>query len=127
MGRRKAEMLLNFQPRFVPFILDGTKTHTIRAIRRGPDPRVGETCHCYTGLRRKGAQLLGRWPCVKVEDVLIFKDGLRNRLFVGGAELDFNEKNLLAWRDGFRPEEGREFAFAACRSFGPGVFRSRAT
>lgn len=112
-------MLLNFQPRFVPFILDGSKTHTIRATRKLM-PRVGETCHCYTGLRHKGAQLLGRWPCLKVEGVLIFQDGLRRRFFVDGMELSFDEKNALAWRDGFRPEEGQSFAFAAMSLFWDG-------
>jgi hypothetical protein len=109
-------MLLNFQPRFVPFILDGSKTHTIRA-ERAIMPRVGETCHCYTGLRHKGAKLLGRWPCVRVEGIQIFQDGLRRRVFIDGNELSLDEKNSLAWRDGFRPEEGFSFAFAAMSLF----------
>ena len=49
--------LYNFQARFVPFILNGAKTHTIRAIRTNPD-KPGNTLHLYTGLRQKGARLL---------------------------------------------------------------------
>lgn len=51
-------MLLGFKRRFVSAILSGSKCHTIRAKRTRP-PRVGETLHCYTGLRQKGATLLG--------------------------------------------------------------------
>jgi hypothetical protein len=109
-------MLLNFKPQFVPFILDGSKQHTIRAPRKDP-PKVGEICHCYTGLRQKGARLLGRWPCVKVEEILIFTEGLRWRIFIDEIELSFDEKNSLAWKDGFRPEEGVEWAHAAMRVF----------
>lgn len=111
-------MLLNFKPQFVPFVEDGSKTHSIRALRKdGKVPRAGETCHCYTGLRRKGARLLGRWPCVKVGDFIVFKDGLRRRVFIDEVELTFDEKNALAWRDGFRPEQGQGFAFAAMSIF----------
>lgn len=48
--------LYNFQKRFVPFILSGAKTHTIRALRAHPD-KPGDTLHLYTGLRQKGAKL----------------------------------------------------------------------
>ena len=95
-------MLLNFKPCFVPFIQAGTKRHTIRAARAIP-PKVGEICHCYTGLRRKGAKLLGRWPCVKVEDILIYTRGDGSfGVVVAGQGLDLHEKNGLAFADGFR-------------------------
>jgi hypothetical protein len=32
--------------------------------------------HLYTGLRQKGAELLWRVPCVKVETIVIWEDGL---------------------------------------------------
>lgn len=63
-------MLLGFKRRFAPHIQDGSKTHTIRAKRK-LRPKAGETCHCYTGLRQKGARLLGRWRCVRVQDIII--------------------------------------------------------
>ncbi len=42
--------LYNFKARFVPFVLDGSKTHTIRAKRRYP-AKPGDTLYLYTGLR----------------------------------------------------------------------------
>jgi hypothetical protein len=116
--------LYNFQPRFVPYILEGTKTHTIRAERRHMD-MPGRTMHLYTGLRHKGARLLMRVRCVKIEFVKFETDG-RVRIGAridgydpkdsGGAgvpggflELDEDEKIALAWRDGFRfPETWRK-------------------
>jgi hypothetical protein len=98
-------MILNFQPQFVPYVVEGSKTHTIRAVRKdGRAPRVGETCHCYTGLRRKGPRLLGRWACVKVETIEICKAAGWNgpRVFIEGLILDRDELQALAVRDGFR-------------------------
>jgi hypothetical protein len=90
--------LYNFQEKFVPFIRDGTKTHTIRALRAHPDV-PGNTMHLYTGLRHPGAELLGRFPCVRVEEIRITE---YHRVFINAVELDRDEKDLLAWRDGFR-------------------------
>ena len=39
--------LYNFKSQFVPAILSGTKTHTIRAVRANPD-KPGNTLHLYT-------------------------------------------------------------------------------
>src|ERR1039458_6030532 len=113
-------MLLGFKARFVPMIEDGSKTHTIRAKRK-IRPRVGETCHCYTGLRQKGARLLGRWPCVKVEEITI---RLRCRpedffplaldIWIDGERLSPDEVNDLAWRDGFRPVRRCDACLVMC-------------
>jgi len=89
--------LYNFQHRFVPFILDGRKQHTIRAIRKHPD-RPGNICHCYEGLRHPGAILLGRWPCVNVEPISITHFG---RIIIGDYMLDPSERESLARADGF--------------------------
>lgn len=97
-------MLLNFKPRFVPMILDGSKQHTIRAKRK-LRPKVGELCHCYTGLRHKGAKLLGRWKCVRVETIVICEHFKRLRVRIDGRELDAGECNALAWADGFRTNQ----------------------
>jgi hypothetical protein len=116
--------LYNFKPQFVPYILDGTKTHTIRAERRHNDA-PGKMMHLYTGLRRPGARLLMRVQCVKVEFVRIEADhririGARMSLDdpndIGGPghpggflELTADEKISLAWSDGFRfPEIWRK-------------------
>jgi hypothetical protein len=108
-------MLLGFKKQFAPFILDGTKTHTIRATRK-VSPKPGEICHCYTGLRQKGAQLLGRWPCVRVEEIRFeLPPGEMEftpydvRVFISGQELSCDEKDALALRDGFRPDASNKF------------------
>lgn len=62
--------LYNFKEQFVPFILSGAKTHTIRAVRRHPD-KPGNTLYLYTGLRTKKAKLLMCVDCVKVERIEI--------------------------------------------------------
>lgn len=98
--------IYNFQPRFVPKILSGEKTHTIRATRKHPD-KPGKTLHLYTGLRHKGARLLMRAKCVKVESIriAICFDGppLRTwvQISINGEHLDHDEMEALARRDGF--------------------------
>lgn len=116
--------LYNFQSRFVPFILDGRKTHTIRAIRAYPD-KVGNILHLYTGLRQRGpimqklrsgkvvrekmARLLMRVPCVKVEEIEIrdgaFGDENHASISIDGIRLDRSEREALARRDGFADME----------------------
>lgn len=91
--------LYNFQRRFVPKILSGEKTHTIRAQRANPD-EPGNVLHLYTGLRHKGAKLLMRVPCVKVEEIVITDTPLR-RIVLDGTLLNFDEEESLARRDGF--------------------------
>jgi uncharacterized protein YqfB (UPF0267 family) len=88
--------IYNFQPRFVPAILAGRKTHTIRAVRRHPD-KPGNVLHLYTGLRHKGAKLLMRVKCVAVEPIEISEAGIR----INGDGLSLHECELLAKRDGF--------------------------
>jgi hypothetical protein len=112
--------LYNFQKRFVPFILSGEKTHTIRATRAHPD-KPGNTLHLYTGLRQRGpiiqklasgevvrekmAKLLMRVPCVKVEEIEIrdgaFGDENHASVIIDGVTLDRGERETLARRDGF--------------------------
>lgn len=100
--------LYNFQERFVPFILSGAKTHTIRATRVHPDV-PGNTLHLYTGLRRKGARLIKRVICIKVEDILIRETRSLSsdatdifEIAIQGVGLEDSEKELLARRDGFK-------------------------
>jgi hypothetical protein len=89
--------LYNFQKRFVPLILDGRKTHTIRALRGYPD-KPGNTMHLYTGLRQKGAKVLMRVQCVRVETILITASG---GVRIEGVYLSPDEREALARRDGF--------------------------
>lgn len=90
--------LYNFQPRFEVPIMAGTKTHTIRATRAHPD-KPGNTLHLYVGLRHKGARLLMRVRCTRVEEIFIGVDG---RVSVGDLILFNDEKQQLARRDGFK-------------------------
>jgi hypothetical protein len=101
--------LYNFKPQFVPFILDGTKTHTIRAPRTHPD-KPGSIFYLYTGLRAKRARLLLATACVKVEPIKISLDTevdprsgiyFNPHIWVAGIELDSTEADALARRDGF--------------------------
>lgn len=89
--------IYNFQPRFVPMILSGEKTHTIRALRVNPD-RPGNTLSLYTGLRHKGARLLMRTPCTAVQNILITPGGV---IRIDGLYLEGDECEALARRDGF--------------------------
>jgi hypothetical protein len=88
--------LYNFKPQFVSKILAGEKTHTIRPVRANPD-KVGNTLHLYTGLRQKGARLLMRVPCVKVEHIKI----THADVYIDGNCLEEDEREALARRDGF--------------------------
>jgi hypothetical protein len=95
-------MLLGFKRQFAPFVEDGSKTHTIRSVRKIA-PRVGETCHCYVDPRQKSMRLLGRWPCVRVEQIEIVGGyGGIAQILVEGTSLDLKEMEALARRDGFR-------------------------
>jgi hypothetical protein len=106
--------LYNFQKRFVPFILDGRKTHTIRGLRVHPD-KPGNTLHLYTGLRLKRikgksqAKLLMRVPCVRVEEIEIVDGGFGDEhhatIRVAGEILEKDEREALARRDGFESLE----------------------
>ena len=89
--------LYNFQKQFVPAILEGRKRHTIRAERAHPD-EPGDTMHLYTGLRQKGAQLIGRPKCAKVQIIEINSNG---HITIDGERLLIDEMEALAKADGF--------------------------
>ncbi len=113
-------MLLGFKRRFAPFVEEGSKTHTIRGERKIA-PRVGEICHCYVDPRQKTMRLLGRFECVKVEEISIINGRFagRTEVQVGDEWLSPDECNALAWRDGFR-SLGPEQAFAEMLEFWDG-------
>lgn len=93
--------IYNFKEQFVPMIMSGEKTHTIRGIRAHPD-KAGNTLHLYTGLRQKGARLLMRVKCSKVETIRIIPLAVNDvDVFVGDIALSGSEKETLAQRDGF--------------------------
>lgn len=94
--------LYNFKAQFVPHILSGEKQHTIRATRAHGD-KPGSTMHLYTGLRQKGARLLARVPCVKVEEIRIEQQRIGDwpEIYIDGARLSGDERIALASKDGF--------------------------
>ncbi len=105
-------MLLGFKRRFAEFVEEGSKTHTIRAIRK-IEPRVGEICHCYVDPRQKTMRLLGRWPCVKVERIVIdyreYRVSAPLVVEIDSARLTDEEADLLFLRDGFRDQTGETY------------------
>ena len=107
----RVDMLLGFKRQFAPFIEDGSKTHTIRAIRKIM-PKAGECCHCYVDPRQKTMRLLGRWPCIRVQSIRIdFGENHPLRVWIDGVELDAPEVEALLRRDGFR--SSKESAISA--------------
>lgn len=114
-------MLLGFKPMFAEYVSEGSKTHTIRAHRK-LSPKVGELCHCYTGLRQRGpiiqklasgdvvrkkmSRLLGRFPLVRIQEIRIklVQAGkhLALDIAIDGEPLSGDEAVALAWADGFR-------------------------
>jgi len=105
-------MLLGFKRRFAPFVEDGTKTHTIRGARKN-QPRVGETCHCYVDPRQKTMRLLGRFPCVRVEAIVIdYREWNVHAplvVTIDSVRLTDEEADALFERDGFRDKTGETY------------------
>lgn len=87
----------SFKQQFAPFVRDGTKSHTIRTKRKNPD-RPGSTFYGFMGMRTRNCMKLIEAPVVKLEDIKIY----RAQVWITGEELTLTEKDLLAWRDGFR-------------------------
>lgn len=98
-------MLLGFKRRFAPLVQDGSKTHTIRGKRK-IRPCVGETAHCYVDPRQKSMMLLGRFPVIKVQDILIellaVGSGFTLLITIDDVELSDSETVAFAYADGFR-------------------------
>lgn len=105
-------MILGFKDRFEPYVLDGSKTHSIRAGKRW---EVGMRADCYVRPRQKGMRLLYRATVVRVDPISIWLRPPQARLYadervfagalgiaVCDTVLSDDEANLLAWQDGFR-------------------------
>lgn len=128
-GRGDAVMALyNFSKQFVPYVVDGSKTHTVRSPRRYP-VMIGQTCHLYTGLRTREAKLLLRAPCVRIEPFRL--NVAAGRVSIAGEQLSLDEANAFAYRDGFR-RDGWHHAFKLMLQFwiekhGASAFRGTIT
>ena len=116
----------SFKERFVPFLLDGSKPHTIRARRRYP-AKKDDVLYLYSGLRTKFARKLREERCTEVRTIIItafgtvflhkgrITDDEYNSLLADPSHytiplfdcpwkvLTMEEKEILAWKDGFRP------------------------
>jgi hypothetical protein len=61
---------LNFQSRFAPLILAGTKRSTIRRRRKDRrDPKPGQTLYLFTGMRTKSCRRLLETRCERVRPI----------------------------------------------------------
>jgi hypothetical protein len=93
-------------------ILDGSKSQTIRANRKGRQGHAkrGDTVYLYYGMRTKWCRKLGEAICMVTADIRITQDG---DIFVNNLKVPDDEKNAFAWRDGFRPQEPTSNSFAS--------------
>ncbi len=60
----------SYKERFVPFVLDGSKPHTIRARRKNP-AKPGDMLYHYFGLRTKWCKKLREDICTDVRTIII--------------------------------------------------------
>jgi len=112
-------MIAGFKDRFVPFVKEGSKTHT---IRDGSRWRVGKRLDAFQNVRQKSMRLILRAPVVKVERIEIFEyervpfdlggnhvrgahrgpNGEALLVRINGEWLAADEAEALFRRDGFR-------------------------
>ncbi len=99
-------MLLGFKDRFIPYIENGTKQHTIRA---GARLKPGDRLDLYARPRQKDMRLVGRVICTKTDVVEIRLDVVARlpRIAIASQTLSVEETDTLAWHDGFRFERHR--------------------
>lgn len=86
----------NFKSVFASAVECGWKCQTIRAKRKNR-PRVGQTAHCFIGMRTRRCRRLGAWPICAVHDVRLMGDGV----LVDGAALKCGDLDAFARADGF--------------------------
>lgn len=94
-------------------ILDGTKTQTIRKIRKNPI-KVGDKLFLYWHPRQKDCEKLGEGICIETFPILIFEDYWfgKQRLFISEHDgkifmpTETERFKEIVTRDGFsNPEE----------------------
>ncbi|MEO5681439.1 MAG: ASCH domain-containing protein [Chitinophagaceae bacterium] len=113
----------SFKQQFVPYVLDGTKWHTVRSRRKHP-AKVGDKVYLYYGLRTKFCKNLRNEVCSKTHSIVITAGGeiiFYKKLLTDGQLpyalinplldalgfdkiLSGSECDRFAWLDGFRPE-----------------------
>jgi hypothetical protein len=99
----------SFQERFIPFLLDGSKDHTVRAERTGRSrhARPGDRIYLYYGMRTKWCRKIGEAICSAVrririteDDVIVYDQNIADQ----PINRTLHQLNVFAWSDGFRPE-----------------------
>lgn len=113
----------SFQQRFVPFVLDGSKSQTVRTRRRHP-AKAGSKLFLYYGLRTKWAKKLREETCsqacsialVPGTGIILFDRLLTTEEMIMAISnptspflplhriLSTKERDEFAWKDGFRPD-----------------------
>lgn len=92
----------NFQPRFAPKIVDGSKLHTIRADRKdGRVPQIGERFFAYTGMRSLNCRKIMESTVTNVQRVRIRRDNGRFSVSIDEYVLACEERWKLSVNDGF--------------------------
>ncbi len=100
----------SFQERFIPSIKDGSKTHTIRAPRKGRSRHAmaGDELYLYYGMRTKWCRKIGEATCWRTERIIIDTD----KIVLEGAPTftmqSVSALDAFAWSDGFRPDGSTE-------------------
>jgi hypothetical protein len=105
-------VLLGFKRRFAPFVEEGSKTHTIRAIGKRRAFRPGDICDCFVDSRQKTMRCIGRFKCVRVEEIAIHPTHQQSKpiaVFINGERLTAEESDLFFYRDGFRELTGETY------------------
>lgn len=100
----------SFKEQFIPFLLDGSKEHTVRNNRvqingRSRHALPGDTVFLYYGMRTKFCRKIGEATCRATQDICITEQGIYFPLGPGSFRTYFPEEcDAFAWKDGFRPE-----------------------
>jgi hypothetical protein len=88
----------NFQNRFAPLILSGTKRSTIRSR----EAKVGTMAYLFTGMRTKACKRLGQSLIIACTPIVIgYKDNGEARIKLASHQLTVKEAASLAITDGF--------------------------
>jgi uncharacterized protein YqfB (UPF0267 family) len=107
---------LNFKKQFMPAVLDGRKTQTIRATRKHPI-KAGDMLYLYTGMRTKQCLRLRVTKCTKVTPIRIVTSACSGLVQLDGEWLTPDEIKRLAKNDGF--QDGSEFLDFFADNHGP--------
>lgn len=91
----------SFKEQFCEPVEEGSKLHTVRAIRVGKTrhAKPGETVYLYFGMRTKWCRKLAEGTCTRVQNITIGTWGIK----IDGQDLYWAERDRFAWSDGFRP------------------------